>query len=84
MAEPQTHPFLPAGENYSPLNGDVINGAGYNEAIRPVFVDSFVPLKPVVLTADYLDTFDKTPDLRLQWKRNTIIMSKGVDTIYLR
>lgn len=57
------HPVLPAGYNADDNNGDEVDGAGTNWLIAPLLFDTFVGLKPLVITAEMLEVFDTTcPD----------------------
>lgn len=57
------HPRLFAGYNSWENDGDEVDGPGVNEAQWPAFLDSFIPLRVMVMTADMLAAFtSQCPD----------------------
>jgi hypothetical protein len=68
------HPILPAGYNFSTINADEVNGAGVNDEISPVFFDSFVGMKVLVVTPEMLADFENTcPDFIAPAVADTIV-----------
>lgn len=73
------YPFF-AGLGGASLGGEgsELNSPGFNEPLWPVLINAFVPLKPLILLPDMLDTFDRPPDLIIGAENNTIIMPREV------
>lgn len=58
------HPILPCGYNSWENDGDEVDGAGVNETIWPTYLNSFVPLQPIIMTDELEDIFEHgDPDL---------------------
>jgi len=52
------HPVLPAGCNSWDINGDDYDGSGVNEPIWPMLFDTFIALRPLIVTEEMLEAFD--------------------------
>lgn len=57
------HPILFAGFNADPINGDEADGAGTNWPLWPTLFDSFIGLRPLIITEEMLAVFDECADL---------------------
>jgi len=66
-----THPILPAGYNEDPNAGDELNGAGTNEAIWPVFIDTFTPMEVFLINEDMLEWCMSEPYFQLKPPKTT-------------
>ena len=79
------HPILPAGFNSAPMNGDEIDGAGYNEPIWPFLFDSFVGFKPLLLDENDIAMFEtECPDYSVSKVTDTIVLPAEIETIEVR
>jgi hypothetical protein len=70
-----THPILPTGYNSWEINGDELNGAGVNEPSWPAYFDSFMPLKPLLMTEDMQNVFGDCADITFPCPDNVIDFS---------
>jgi hypothetical protein len=79
------HPKLPAGFNADDLNGDEIDGSGTNWPCWPMFFDSFVGFKPLLLDANDLAMFDtECPDYCVPRVDDTVCIPAEDDVIEVR
>jgi hypothetical protein len=79
------HPRLPAGFNSAPMNGDEIDGAGYNEPVWPYLFDAFVGFKPLLLDANDLAMFDtECPNYCVPRVDDTVCIPAEDDVIEVR
>lgn len=51
------HPLLPAGLDSWEINGDEVDGPGVNEPIWPMYFDSYIGLRAIMLDQNDLDRF---------------------------
>jgi hypothetical protein len=79
------HPILYAGYNYTTINADEVNGAGVNDEISPLFFDSFIGMKVLVVTPEMLADFENTcPDFIAPAEVDTIVWPAEPWTVIIR
>ncbi|HEU0042795.1 MAG TPA: hypothetical protein VFQ15_10630 [Jiangellaceae bacterium] len=79
------HPILPAGYNEDPNAGDELNGAGTNEAIWPVFINTFTPMEVFLINEDMLEVFETgCPDYVVPGVNRTIVFPCEFSELVIR
>ena len=81
-----SHPYLFAGFNTAPNNGDEVDGAGVNyPPVSPHWVNTMTRIEILIITDEMLAIFDNgCPDLVIRHQPNSVTIRGELETLEIR